>query len=48
MPVLFAGRSPGIVGVYQVNAILPADAPAKFEVVVQAGGRTSASFVVQP
>jgi uncharacterized protein (TIGR03437 family) len=40
--------APGLVGVYQVNAILPADAPLKFEVIVQAGGRSSLPFLVQP
>ncbi len=47
-PAFFSGMTPGLVGIYQVNAILPADAPSKFEVVVQAGGRTSAPFVIQP
>jgi uncharacterized protein len=47
-PVFFSGLAPGLVGLYQVNAILPADAPSKLEVVVQAAGRTSAPFVVQP
>jgi uncharacterized protein (TIGR03437 family) len=47
-PVLFSGMAPGLVGVYQVNAILPADAPLKFEVIVQAGGRSSLPFLVQP
>jgi uncharacterized protein (TIGR03437 family) len=48
VPVFFSGMAPGLVGVYQVNAILPADAPSKFEVVVRTGGRTSVPFVVQP
>lgn len=47
-PVFFSGMAPGLVGIYQVNAILPGDTPSKFEVVVQAGGRTSVPFVVQP
>jgi uncharacterized protein (TIGR03437 family) len=47
-PVLFSGMAPGLVGVYQVNAILPADAPLKFEVIVRADGRSSVPFLVQP
>jgi uncharacterized protein (TIGR03437 family) len=46
--VFFSGLAPGIVGIYQVNAILPDDTPSTFEVVVQAGDRTSFPFVVQP
>jgi uncharacterized protein (TIGR03437 family) len=48
VPVFFSGMAPGLVGVYQLNAILPGDAPPKLEVVVQAGERLSAPFVVQP
>jgi uncharacterized protein (TIGR03437 family) len=46
--VFFSGMAPGLVGVYQLNVFLPGDAPPKFEVVVQAGDRTSVPFVVQP
>src|SRR4029077_7267931 len=46
--VFFSGMAPGLVGVYQLNVFLPGDAPSKFEVVVQAGDRTSVPFVVQP
>jgi uncharacterized protein (TIGR03437 family) len=48
VPVFFSGLAPGLVGVYQVNATVPADAPPRFEIVVQAGGRTSKVFLVQP
>jgi uncharacterized protein (TIGR03437 family) len=47
-PVFFSGRAPGLIGAYQVNAMLPADVPPKFEVVVQAGDRGSVPFLVQP
>jgi hypothetical protein len=46
--VFFSGMAPGLVGIYQVNAILPDDVSSKFEVVVQAGDRMSVPFVVQP
>jgi uncharacterized protein (TIGR03437 family) len=45
--VFFSGLAPGLVGVYQVNALLGADAPGKLEIVVEAGGRKSNTFVVQ-
>ncbi|HXA49389.1 MAG TPA: hypothetical protein VNV86_03755, partial [Candidatus Acidoferrum sp.] len=44
--VFFSGMAPGLVGVYQLNVFLPDGAPSKFEVVVQAGDRTSVPFVV--
>jgi hypothetical protein len=47
-PVFFAGLAPGFVSLYQVNAILPADVSPKLEVVIQAAGRTSLPFTVQP
>ncbi len=47
-PVFFSGMAPGLIGVYQVNAILPAGVPSRFEVVVEAGGRTSVPFEFQP
>ena len=43
-PVFFSGLAPGLVGVYQVNASIPADAPATLEIVVEAGGRRSKMF----
>ena len=43
-PIFFAGLTPGFVGLYQVNAQLPADAPTSFEIVVETGGRRSNSF----
>jgi type 1 glutamine amidotransferase len=46
--VFFSGMAPGLVGIYQVNAILPDDVSSKFEVVVQAGDRMSVPFMVQP
>jgi uncharacterized protein (TIGR03437 family) len=45
--VFFSGLAPGLVGVYQVNVIVPADAPGKLEIVVEAGGRKSNTYVVQ-
>jgi type 1 glutamine amidotransferase len=47
-PVFFSGLAPGLVGIYQLNVIVPSDAPSRFEVAVQAGDRTSVPFVVQP
>jgi hypothetical protein len=47
-PIFFSGLAPGLVGLYQVNAILPADASPQLEVVVQAGGQASVPFKVQP
>ena len=46
--VSFSGLAPGFVGLYQVNVLLPPDAPASFEVTVQTGLRTSVPFQVQP
>jgi hypothetical protein len=46
--VLFSGLVPGLVGLYQINALLPADAPPRFEIVVEAAGRTSQPFELQP
>lgn len=45
--VFFSGLAPGLVGVYQVNALVGADAAGKLEIVVEAGGRKSNTFVVQ-
>jgi uncharacterized protein (TIGR03437 family) len=42
--VLFAGLTPGFVGLYQINAQLPKDAPPSFEIVVETSGRRSNSF----
>ena len=47
-PVIFSGMTPGFVGLYQVNAIMPQSVPSKFEVVVQVDDRKSVPFVVQP
>ena len=47
-PVFFSGMAPGLVGVYQVNAAIPAGAPAQLEIVVNAGGRDSTMFLLQP
>src|ERR1035441_7046285 len=46
--VLFAGLAPGYVGLYQVNAILPAGIPASdsVPVVLTAGGLSSAPVTV--
>ena len=47
-PVSFSGLTPGFVGLTQINAQLPADAPSSFEIVVEAGGRRSNSFQFRP
>jgi type 1 glutamine amidotransferase len=47
-PVFFSGLTPGLVGVYQINASIPADAPVSLEVVVESGGRKSNVFQLQP
>jgi uncharacterized protein (TIGR03437 family) len=44
VPVAFAGLAPGFVGLFQVNAQLPKDAPSSFEILVETGGRRSNSF----
>jgi uncharacterized protein (TIGR03437 family) len=44
VPVFFAGAAPGFVALYQVNVLLPADAGASFDVVVEAAGRRSNTF----
>jgi len=46
--VLFSGMTPFLIGVYQINATLPSETPSSFEVVVQAGGRATVPFLVQP
>lgn len=49
-PVLFCGLAPGFVGLYQINATVPADAPAGLQpLVLRVGGVTSktASLPVQ-
>ena len=46
VPVFFSGLAPGLVGVYQVNATIPADAPARLEIVVEAAGGSSNTFVL--
>ena len=46
--VLFSGLTPGLVGVYQINASLPADAASNLEIIVAAGSRLSQPFHFQP
>jgi uncharacterized protein (TIGR03437 family) len=46
--VFFSGLTPGFAGVYQVNVLLPANAPASFDAVIEAGGRKSNVFPVRP
>jgi uncharacterized protein (TIGR03437 family) len=49
-PILFCGLAPGFVGLYQINATVPADAPTGIQpLIVKAGGVTSktASLPVQ-
>lgn len=44
--VFFSGLAPGLAGVYQVNAIVPAGAGGRMEIVVESGGRVSTAFVL--
>jgi len=46
--VFFSGLVPGLVGLYQVNALLPTGLPASFEIVVEAASRRSPPFAFQP
>jgi len=46
--VLFSGLTPGLVGVYQINASLPAGAPSHFEIIIEAASRLSQPFQFQP
>jgi uncharacterized protein len=46
--VFFSGLTPGLVGVYQINVLLPTDVPASFEIDVEAGGRKSNVFQFHP
>ena len=47
-PVTFSGLAPALVGVYQVNAVIPAEAAVspdgQFEITVEADGRASNIF----
>ncbi|MBM3744364.1 MAG: hypothetical protein FJW34_01030 [Acidobacteria bacterium] len=47
LPVLYAGLVPGLVGVYQINAMVPTWAPAGLEVplVIRQGGNSTALMV---
>ena len=45
--VLFSGLTPDWVGLYQINAQVPADAPSSFEIIVEAAGRRSQPFQFQ-
>jgi len=46
--VFFSGLTPGLVGLYQINALLPPDVPSSFGIVVEAAGRRSQPFQFQP
>jgi uncharacterized protein (TIGR03437 family) len=46
--VFFSGLVPGFVGLYQINALLLGDVPARFTIVVGATGRSSPPFQVEP
>jgi uncharacterized protein (TIGR03437 family) len=46
--VFFSGLVPGLVGLYQINALLPTDVPPCYEIVVEAAGRRSPPFQFQP
>jgi len=46
--VFFSGLAPGLVGLYQINVLLPAGLPAGFDIVIEAAGRRSQSFPFQP
>ena len=46
-PVLFCGLAPGFVGLYQVNATVPSDAPTGIQpLVMKVGGVTSKSSLL--
>ena len=42
-PVLFAGLTPGFVGLYQINVIVPAEAPTGPSVPLSIGGSVGGS-----
>lgn len=44
--VSFSGLAPGLVGVYQVNAIVPSGAGSRLEIVIETAGRASSPFVL--
>jgi uncharacterized protein (TIGR03437 family) len=46
--VFFSGLVPGLVGLYQINVLLPTGVPSTFGIVVEAAGRRSQSFQFQP
>jgi uncharacterized protein (TIGR03437 family) len=46
--VFFSGFAPGLVGLYQINALLPSEVPSSFEIVVEAAGRRSQPFQFHP
>jgi type 1 glutamine amidotransferase len=46
--VFFSGLVPNFVGLYQINALLPANLPSSFEIVVDAAGRSSLPFLFRP
>lgn len=44
--VSFSGLAPGLVGVYQVNAIATSGAGSRLEIVIESAGRVSSPFVL--
>jgi uncharacterized protein len=46
--VFFSGLTPGLVGLYQINVLLPSDAPPSLEIMVEAAGHRSQPFEFQP
>ena len=46
--VFYSGPAPGLIGVYQVNAILPPNSPSPLDLVIDVDGRTSPAFRLVP
>ena len=45
MPVVFAGLAPGFVGLYQINAVVPPDAPLGLQIPLKITAGTSTTTV---
>jgi uncharacterized protein (TIGR03437 family) len=46
--VFFSGLTPGLVGLYQINVLLPSNAHPNFEIIVEAAGHRSQPFEFRP
>jgi uncharacterized protein (TIGR03437 family) len=46
--VFFSGLVPGLVGLYQINVLVPTGVPSTFGIIVEAAGRRSQLFQFQP